>query len=1147
MNTPQRRARKILPSATLTLALLLGMSGHAHALPVHIEADEPLSNTSTSQPGTPSENASTDVTVKAEENDVELASGNPQGVIEKPEKLTEPAAAENAVDDTPPIPVQNDDPLHAFASITMERFDANKDDDSVYVGDIVEWDITYTNKTTSDTLSFHPVRATIENTAISGGRGFCRWGSLKPGQSAHCRGNNLAFLRITQAHIGQTITPEVTFTVKKGDEVIAENYVVRGTPFTVKEGQRRDPSEVPTPRVDGQAIELARHNKAGFSCYRIPALTTAPNGDLLAAWDGRPDNCNDAPNPNSIVQRISRDGGQSWSAPVVIAQGVKGHAKYGYSDPSYVVDREANKIFMFFVKSYDQSYFGSRPGTDENQRNVLHAAVMESSDNGVTWGPIRTITADITPDLVNMRSRFAASGEGIQLRHPSHKGRLIQQFTYAVTRPGASEEWKAVSVYSDDHGQTWKAGVPVGAGMDENKVVELSDGTVMLNSRASGGGAPGVKARRVTYSRDGGHSYGEVTIRHDLVDQNNNAGLTRAFPDVPADDWRAKVIIFTNTANASARNNGTAKVSYDDGKTWAIAKEFYTEHTGYSTITPLLAEDGTHNSGKYGILFEKDGTGISYMQISAEWLGLYRAFPSGEDRDVKRGGNIVTFNVENRGTSTLEGATLTAVLPAGWKLAQSPSTPIDQADATASEGRVNLALPASIPAGEKAAISAKILVPADQDAGSVPIPLTLTSADTTTNGTVTLTVVMDESKGEKNAMCQAGVAITNNPPSETRNEATNYTNMLDGNLATFWHTPWGERHVPIDVEFSLTRSESLTDLILTNRADSKNGRIREAELSLLTNGEAHPVATIAEMGLTTRINLAPVVERVAIGEKATLRLHITGTDAESTAQRNTFASLAELCVREVYPSRDLHDEIPATPLQPSTPITPQEPPAPEPPAQEPPSQEPPASPSYAQGSEVRIVLKGFTPTSQVTFEVHSDPLIIGTTTANDEGVAEITWTIPTTFPAGAHTIVARDTTGKEVRQPIVITGTNDSANPPTHPGTPHIPGGNGTPQPPQKPGDQNTDSTTPGSDGGDAKKPGADNGEPKKPGTQGGETKKPGETGKKVTSPTAKDHTTSTGSHTALARTGASTLMAGVLVVVLSACGTGVYLMRRRY
>jgi sialidase-1 len=36
---------------------------------------------------------------------------------------------------------------------------------------------------------------------------------------------------------------------------------------------------------------------------------------------------------------------------------------------------------------------------------------------------------------------------------------------------------------SDDHGQTWRAGKTVVGGGDEGQVVELTDGTLMLNWR----------------------------------------------------------------------------------------------------------------------------------------------------------------------------------------------------------------------------------------------------------------------------------------------------------------------------------------------------------------------------------------------------------------------------------------------------------------------------------------------------------------------------------------------------------------------------------------------------------------------------------------------------------------------------------------
>ncbi|MFJ4208896.1 hypothetical protein ACIPY2_10595 [Paenarthrobacter sp. NPDC089675] len=59
---------------------------------------------------------------------------------------------------------------------------------------------------------------------------------------------------------------------------------------------------------------LAADRTAANFFYRIPALTYLANNVVLAAWDGRPGSAADAPNPNSIVQRRSTDGGRTWGA-----------------------------------------------------------------------------------------------------------------------------------------------------------------------------------------------------------------------------------------------------------------------------------------------------------------------------------------------------------------------------------------------------------------------------------------------------------------------------------------------------------------------------------------------------------------------------------------------------------------------------------------------------------------------------------------------------------------------------------------------------------------------------------------------------------------------------------------------------------------
>lgn len=354
------------------------------------------------------------------------------------------------------------------------------------------------------------------------------------------------------------------------------------------------------------AMSLAAPGDYGVACYRIPALAEAPNGWILAAFDARPHNCQDAPQANSIVQRISKDGGRSFEPQHVVAAGHDGVDKYGYSDPSYVVDRQTGEVFLFFVKSYDAGFGTSQAGVDPSARTVLQAAVTSSIDNGVTWSEPRIITADIT-NSESWISRFASSGAGIQLTYGEHAGRLIQQYTIKEL----DGRYRAVSVFSDDHGATWHAGTPVGDHMDENKVVELSDGRVMLNSRSSDGNG----CRYVAISRDGGDTYGPVTRETQLPDPENNAQIARAFPDAPEGSAQAKVLLYSSSS-PSDRIDGLVRVSIDDGKTWSAGRRFTTGPMAYSVIAALSRKAG----GGYGLLYEGDNNNIMYTRISLDWL-----------------------------------------------------------------------------------------------------------------------------------------------------------------------------------------------------------------------------------------------------------------------------------------------------------------------------------------------------------------------------------------------------------------------------------------------------------------------------------------------------------------------------------------------
>ena len=495
------------------------------------------------------------------------------------------------------------------ASLRVESFTPSSNQETYKLGDTVSYTVRI--RSVSDkTINVAATDSSFDDLARQ-----CHWGNLRPGKGAVYNCKPLTHT-ITQADVDAgRWTPSITLTATGTDGAALQTLTATGNPISVV-GQHPQAEPAPAPDASTElpaSMSEAQHlaGNTATDNYRIPAITTAPNGDLLVSYDERPkDNGNggsDAPNPNHIVQRRSTDGGKTWSAPTYIHQGTETGKKVGYSDPSYVVDHQTGTIFNFHVKSYDQGWGGSKAGTDPENRSIIQAEVSTSTDNGWTWTH-RTITADITKDNP-WTARFAASGQGIQIQHGAHAGRLVQQYTIRT----ADGTVQAVSVYSDDHGKTWQAGTPTGTGMDENKVVELSDGSLMLNSRASDGSG----FRKVARSTDGGQTWSEPASDKNLPDSVDNAQIIRAFPNAAPSDPRAKVLLLSHSPNPKpwSRDRGTISMSCDDGASWKTSKVFHEPFVGYTTIA-------VQSDGSIGLLSE-DGNygGIWYRNFTMSWVG----------------------------------------------------------------------------------------------------------------------------------------------------------------------------------------------------------------------------------------------------------------------------------------------------------------------------------------------------------------------------------------------------------------------------------------------------------------------------------------------------------------------------------------------
>ena len=309
--------------------------------------------------------------------------------------------------------------------------------------------------------------------------------------------------------------------------------------------------------------------------YRIPALCTAPNGDLVVAIDARRVGGGDLNHakPIDIAIRRSMDGGKTWTEPAFSWKWRwDDEEHWAGSDPSFVVDSKAKKIFLFY-----------NVWESKKKHGVFQFYVQESSDNGKTWSKPRDISRDIAfpewpfgkPDREG-GFIFITSGSGTQTKD----GTLL----HTLVHVGDGNALFG----STDHGKTWKAvGKPVKNG-DECKVVELSDGSWMINSRWRGGG------RQIHVTKDRGATW-ESRYDASLEDPQCNAQIMRV----------GNALLFSNCKSPTRRALLHMRTSYDDGKTWNGGLCVEPNGAAYSDMCVLP-------NGDIGVVWE----GAGYATIS---------------------------------------------------------------------------------------------------------------------------------------------------------------------------------------------------------------------------------------------------------------------------------------------------------------------------------------------------------------------------------------------------------------------------------------------------------------------------------------------------------------------------------------------------
>jgi len=331
----------------------------------------------------------------------------------------------------------------------------------------------------------------------------------------------------------------------------------------------------------------------GYHSYRIPAIVTSKQGTLLAFCEGRR-NSRDDTGDIDILLRRSADGGKTWDAQRV----VNADPQYLCGNPAPVALADGSVVLVFTRRKED----ATEKRVLEGEADASRVLVTRSTDDGLTWAEPVDITADASrPDW-----RWYATGpcHGIQMEC----GRVIIPCNHS--KDVETSTWHSHVIYSDDAGATWRTGGVHDNKTNESTVVELAGGWLYQNMR----NYRGTHRRAWALSKDRGMTWSPAADDETLIEPVCQASVIRW---ISSKKNEKDPILFSNPASTK-RENMTIRVSYDQCKSWPLAKTLHPGPAAYSDLAILP-------DGMIACLYEK-GQESAYETISVAvfdlpWLG----------------------------------------------------------------------------------------------------------------------------------------------------------------------------------------------------------------------------------------------------------------------------------------------------------------------------------------------------------------------------------------------------------------------------------------------------------------------------------------------------------------------------------------------
>jgi len=281
--------------------------------------------------------------------------------------------------------------------------------------------------------------------------------------------------------------------------------------------------------------------------FRIPAIITNAQGDLLAFAELR-DNANTTDMGDfDIAMRRSTDGGRTWTALKVVADdGIN-----RISNPVPILDPATGDILLVTSIRYRN-----------NTNKGLY--LQRSTDGGVTFSPL---SRGLFRPGGNFHGGLPGPGHGIVLRNGPHAGRIVIALGYK-----RGDYYGGSGIYSDDGGRTWTAGFDfcdpsARIGYMEGTLAELANGDIYISYRDKYSTNPS-KMRYDAISTDGGESLVSGIAAQATLKLHSVQGSVLALTGT-----NAGKMIFSSPTLLSAKDRTLRRdmgifMSTDGGSTW---------------------------------------------------------------------------------------------------------------------------------------------------------------------------------------------------------------------------------------------------------------------------------------------------------------------------------------------------------------------------------------------------------------------------------------------------------------------------------------------------------------------------------------------------------------------------------------------------